>query len=36
MLITLTFDRFLLAGLFIWHKLDKCNYVGAFVKAKLK
>ena len=29
-----TLNWFLLAGLFIWRKLDQCNYTGAIVKVK--
>ena len=29
-----TLNRFLLAGLFIWRKLDQRNYTGAIVKVK--
>ena len=31
-----TLNKFLLAGLYIWHKLDQVNYIGAIVKAKSK
>ena len=32
----LTLKWFLWAEIFIWHKLDQCNYIGVIVKAKLK
>ena len=35
-LIMLTLKWLLWAEIFIWHKLDQCNYIGVIVKAKLK
>ena len=36
MLTTLPLNMFLLAGLFIWRKLDQCNLIGAITEAKSK